>query len=274
MIMANKKPVPLKDEEIDTLDELQDKLQTCIDALNSLSSKTGSQPTDNLDVEKFKADVASAAKSAVENLLNDRQKQREEKDKNDKEKFGITQDEYMASLSERYDIVLSRCEGLLNIIEKERALASSLNDRYKKSDECIKIIGSTLDSICTKLDVQTNVDVKQPPMPKTLKEVPSFLLCTIPWYWIRRIWYSRHVRQFAFILMLCSLALSIGLTLFLARDNADLQKDRKKNILIRKFAISQPKTAEFVNYVDMVYSDEAAHSKETNQLWQQYYIKK
>lgn len=274
MIMANKKPVPLKDEEIDTLDELQDKLQTCIDALNSLSSKTGSQPTDNLDVEKFKADVSSAAKSAVENLLNDRQKQREEKDKNDKEKFGITQDEYMASLSERYDIVLSRCEGLLNIIEKERALASSLNDRYKKSDECIKIIGSTLDSICTKLDVQTNVDVKQPPMPKTLKEVPSFLLCTIPWYWIRRIWYSRHVRQFAFILMLCSWALSIGLTLFLARDNADLQKDRKKNILIRKFAISQPKTAEFVNYVDMVYSDEAAHSKETNQLWQQYYIKK
>lgn len=274
MIMANKKPVPLKDEAIDTLDELQDKLQTCINALNSLSSKIGSQPTDNIDVEKFKADVASAAKSAVENLLNDRQKQREEKDKNDKEKFGITQDEYMASLSERYDIVLSRCEGLLNIIEKERALASSLNDRYKKSDECIKIIGSTLDSICTKLDVQTNVDVKQPPMPKTLKEVPSFLLCTIPRYWIRRIWYSRHVRQFAFILMLCSWALSIGLTLFLARDNADLQKDRKKNILIRKFAISQPKTAEFVNYVDMVYSDEAAHSKETNQLWQQYYIKK
>ena len=48
---------------------------------------------DSVDVEKFKADVASAAKSAVENLLDDRQKQREEKDKNDKEKFGITQDE-------------------------------------------------------------------------------------------------------------------------------------------------------------------------------------
>ena len=118
MIMVNKKPVPLKDEAIDTLDELQDKLQTCINALNSLSSKIDSQPTDNIDVEKFKADVASAAKSAVENLLDDRQKQREEKDKNDKEKFGITQDEYMGTLSERYDIVLSRCEGLLNIIEK------------------------------------------------------------------------------------------------------------------------------------------------------------
>lgn len=274
MIMANKKPVPLKDEEIDSFDELQDKLQTCINALNSLSGKISSQPIGDLDVEKFKADVASAAKSAVENLLNDRQKQREKKDKNDKEKYGITQDEYIGELSERYDIVLSRCEGLLNIIEKERALAFSLNDRYKKSDDCIKIIGSTLDSICTKLDVQANVGIKQPPMPQTLKEVPSFLLCTIPWYWIRRIWYSHHARQFALILILCSWALSIGLTLFLARDNAALQKDKKKNMIIRKFAISQTQTAKFVSYVDMVYADEAAHSKEISQLWQQYYIKK
>ena len=224
MIMANKKPVPLKDEEIDTFDELQDKLQTCINALNSLSSKISSQPMDSVDVERFKADVASAAKSAVENLLDDRQKQREEKDKNDKEKFGITQDEYMGTLSDRDEIVLSRCEGLLNILEKERALAFSLNDRYKKSDDCIKIMGNTLDSICEKLGVQANVDVKQPPMPKTLKEVPSFLLCTIPWYWIRRIWHSRHVRQLALILILCSWALSVGLTLFLARDNASLYR--------------------------------------------------
>ncbi len=57
----------------------------------------------------------------------------------------------MGTLSERYDIVLSRYEGLLNIIEKERALAFSLNDRYKKSDDCIKIIGNILDSICEKL---------------------------------------------------------------------------------------------------------------------------
>ena len=224
MIMANKKPVPLKDEEIDTFDELQDKLQTCINALNSLANKIGSQPMDSVDVEKFKADVASAAKSAVENLLDDRQKQREEKDKNDKEKYGITQDEYMGTLSERYDIVLSRCEGLLNIIEKERALAFSLNDRYKKSDDCIKIIGTTLGSICEKLGVQAKVGVTQPSMPKTLKEVSSFLLCTIPLYWIRRIWYSRHVRQFALILMLCSWALSIGLMLFLAKDNASLYR--------------------------------------------------
>lgn len=80
----------------------------------------------------------------------------------------------METLSERYDIVLSRCEGLLNIIEKERALAFSLNDRYKKSDDCIKVIGKTLDSICEKMGVQAKVGVTQPLMPMTLKEVPSF----------------------------------------------------------------------------------------------------
>ncbi len=107
---------------------------------------------------------------------------------------------------------------------KKRALALSLNDRYKKSDDCIKIIGNTLDFICKKMGVKAKVGVTQPSMPKTLKEVPSFLLCTIPRYWIRHIWYSRHVRLFALILMLCSWALSIGLTLFLARDYASLYR--------------------------------------------------
>ena len=126
---------------------------------------------------------------------------------------------------------------LLVYYRKERALAFSLNDRYKKSDDCIKIIGNTLDSICEKLGAQAKVGVTQPSMPKTLKEVPSFLLCTIPWYWIRRIWYSRHVRQFALILILCSWALSIGLTLFLARDNASLRKEKCFLIKMKKVEV-------------------------------------
>ncbi len=272
--MANKKPVPLKDEEIDTLDELQDKLQTCINVLNSLSSKIGSQPTDSLDVEKFKADVASAAKSAVEDLLKERQKQRDEQNKEDKEKYGITQDEYINTLSKRYDLVLTKCVALAELYKQECELAKSLNDRYKKSDAQMKAVDTALNSICNNLNVQKSTNLEQPIMPKTLKEVVPFLLSTIPWYWIKRTWYSYHVRQFALILMLCSWALSIGLMFFLARDNADLQKDKKKNMLIRKFAISQPATADFVNYVDMLYTDETTNLKEINQLWQQYHFEK
>lgn len=52
--------------------------------------------------------------------------------------------------------------------------------------------------------------------------------------------------------MLCSWGLSIGLMLFMARDNAELRKERK-NLLIRKIAIFQPQTVEYVNYVDIVF---------------------
>lgn len=77
---------------------------------------------------------------------NDLTKQRKESN----EKYEVTLsivvlDEFTPLMSR-----VTRCEGLLNIIEKELALAFSLNDRYKKSDDCIKIIGNTLDSICAK----------------------------------------------------------------------------------------------------------------------------
>ena len=235
MIMANKKPVPLKDEEIDTLDELQDKLQTCIDALNSLSGKIGSQSTDNLDVEKFKTDVASAAKSAVEDLLKERQKQRDEQNKEDKETYGITQDEYINTLSKRYDLVLTKCVALAELYKQECELAKSLDARYKKSDAQMRTVDTALNSICNNLNIQKSMNVEQPPMPKTLKEVLPFILCAIPWYWTKRIWHSRHVRQFALILILCSWTLSIGLTLFLARDNISLRKD--KLLLMRQIAV-------------------------------------
>ena len=176
-------------------------------------------------MERFKADVASAAKTAVEDLLKERQKQRDEKEKVDKEKYGITQDEYINTISKRYDLVLTKCVALAEVYKQECELAKSLDARCKKSDAQMKTIDIALNSICNNLNVQKSTIVEQPTMPKTLKEVLPFLLCTIPWYWIRRIWFSYHVRQFALIPMLCSWVLSIGLTLFLARDNATLQKN-------------------------------------------------
>ena len=176
-------------------------------------------------MERFKADVASAAKTAVEDLLKERQKQRDEKEKVDKEKYGITQDEYINTISKRYDLVLTKCVALAEVYKQECELAKSLDARCKKSDAQMKTIDIALNSICNNLNVQKSTIVEQPTMPKTLKEVLPFLLCTIPWYWIRRIWFSYHVRQFALIPMLCSWVLSIVLTLFLARDNATLQKN-------------------------------------------------
>ena len=55
-----------------------------------------------------------------------------------------------------------------------------------------------------------------------------------------------------------------------------IQKISEITNFFRHYFLSRTevKTADFVNYVDMVYSDEASHSKEISLLWQQYYIKK
>lgn len=138
---------------------------------------------------------------------------------------------YINTLSKRYDVLLTKCVALAELYKQECELAKSLDDRYKKSDAQMKTVDTALNSICNNLNIQKSTNVEQPSMQKTLKEVLPFLLCTIPMCWIRRIWYSRHVRQFAFMLMLCSWALSIRLTLFLARGNADLHKDKEKYIM-------------------------------------------
>lgn len=64
--------------------------------------------------------------------------------------------------------------------------------------------------------------IEQPPIPQTLKDLPRFIFLTYPWYWIKRMYRSKHFRQFLVICMACALAVSVFLTIFLAYDNAQL----------------------------------------------------
>lgn len=71
--------------------------------------------------------------------------------------------------------------------------------------------------------------IEPPSMPQTLNDLPRFMFMTYPWYWIKRMYRSKHFRQFLIICMACALAVSVFLTIFLAYDNAQLRKeiDRK-----------------------------------------------
>ena len=71
--------------------------------------------------------------------------------------------------------------------------------------------------------------IEQPPIPQTMKVLPRFIFMIYPWYWIKRMYRSKHFRQFLVICMACALAVSAFLTIFLAYDNAQLRKeiDRK-----------------------------------------------
>lgn len=66
--------------------------------------------------------------------------------------------------------------------------------------------------------------IEQPPIPQTIKALPRFIFLTYPWYWIKRMYRSKHFRQFLVICMTCLLAVSVFLTIFLAYDNAQLRK--------------------------------------------------
>ena len=66
--------------------------------------------------------------------------------------------------------------------------------------------------------------MEQPPIPQTMKDLPQFIFLTYPWYWIKRLYRSKHFRQFLIICMACILAVSLFLTIFLAYDNAQLRR--------------------------------------------------
>ena len=67
--------------------------------------------------------------------------------------------------------------------------------------------------------------IELPSMPQTLKNLPRFIFLTYPWYWIKRMYRSEHIRQFLVICMACILAVSLFLTIFLAYDNAQMKKE-------------------------------------------------
>lgn len=67
--------------------------------------------------------------------------------------------------------------------------------------------------------------IEQPPIPQTMKALPRFIFMTYPWYWIKRMYRSKHSRLFLVICMACTLAVSVFLTIFLAYDNAQLRKE-------------------------------------------------
>ena len=61
-------------------------------------------------------------------------------------------------------------------------------------------------------------------IPQTIKALPRFIFLSYPWYWIKRMYRSKHFRQFLVICMACAFAVSVFLTIFLAYDNAQLRR--------------------------------------------------
>lgn len=87
------------------------------------------------------------------------------------------------------------------------------------------------------MQVKKSKAIEQPPIPQTINALPRFIFMTYPWYLIKRMYRSKHFRQFLVICMACLLAVSVFLTIFLAYDNAQLRRYCLSHICAKRLMI-------------------------------------
>ena len=162
--------------------------------------------------------IAQAAANEVRILLENRQKKfKEEAVKNVKGE--MTYDEYIDSLSERYNDVLHKIDVLYDLWVKICKVYHQMNEERKSLKVTIDKFENELECINDKIPNNHPQLLEFPIMPNTPKGLISYILVDIPSYWTKRIWHSKHVKNLILIILICLWAISIGVTGFIIRDN-------------------------------------------------------
>ena len=231
--MTSKRPTPLKDEPIVPLDELQDLLIKNIaatDALNkTISGCTNTQPVSP-------EEIATAARNAVKELLEQRQRKFEQEEQEAKTQGRLTPQECYAKLAADYADVLQKC-----II---------VCDTYKYIEEAVRRQEARSRKLEDQLDVLIGMqgirtaDARKtvfPLRPKRFKSVFAYLFKDIPLYCLRWIYHSRGVRQFLWICLLFIWLISVAIACCIIHDNGRLREEIRQHSLQREY-IEYPPT--------------------------------
>lgn len=226
--MTSKRPTPLKDEPVTQLDELQELLAANIEAMEALNRNlcrhSDAKPVDTEALEKR---IATVAKNAVKELLEERQRGFEREEEEDRAQGKLTPQECYARMAadfaealEKYKLV---CDAFRHIIK----LSERLNETRESYDTHIRLLDAKQDVVIEMLGVHAAAAKKPafPARPRRFKDIPVFVFKDVPLYCLRRAYRSRHMRQFVWICLLCLWLLSVGITCFIAHDNAVLRKE-------------------------------------------------
>ena len=225
--MTSKRPTPLKDEPVAPLDDLQDLLMKNIAATNALNKTiSGCTSTQPVSPET----VATAARNAVKELLEERQRKFEREEQEAKAQGRLTPQECYAKLAADYADVLQKC-----II---------VCDTYKAIGEVAKRQEARSCEVEAKLDVLIGMqgvraaDVKKtafPPRPERFRNVFAYLFKDIPLYCLHRMYRSRHVRRFVWICLLLIWLITVATACFIAHDNGRLRKEIRRHSQQREY---------------------------------------
>lgn len=152
-------------------------------------------PSQKLDDDKLTELISQAVDMALQSRLYDDEKYV------DKIVGSFTE------LANMYNIVTANCN----------KNAETLNRNIQLTEKRYTVMMKLMQEMKSKT-------IEQPPIPQTMKALPRFIFLTYPWYWIKKMYRSKHFRLFLVICMACALAVSVFLTIFLAYDNAQLRR--------------------------------------------------
>ncbi len=243
--MAKKRPVPLKDEQQYTLDDLYAKLQAIEDTVRSLNLESneslGNRANHHhqetvIDTEQFTKSVVAAMDSFL---------------KAHQDKVVV---EGERPIAKQVRAVLEEYKKALSQLQKQSqpSQGGSLQAQSSPIHE-----GVAAPSGITKSE-----------KPTTWKDLIGYWLYFLPWYHIRAFFASRYVRWWFRTILFCVWLTSVFLTCIIATDNAKMHKVQEKYVLLREFARLNSDWADKADYIEFLYADEEEHRKEFDDLWE------
>ncbi len=228
--MTNKRPTPLKDEPVTPLDELQELLAANLEAMETLNrSLCGHSGTKPIDPEALERRIVTAARNAVKELLEERQRGFKREEEEDRAQGKLTPQECYTKLSTDYADVLQKCIIVYDTYKY-------IGEATKRQEASSRRVEAKLDILIAKQDIQAARVTKTafPSHPKRLKDMFAYLFKDIPLYCLHRAYRSRHVRQFVCICLLCIWLITVAIACFIAHDNAVLRKEIQYNKLSKE----------------------------------------
>jgi len=245
--MTGRKPTPLKDEKADPIEELQEQVAELIVAVNSLAEKAATTTVAQADGH-FQNTVASAVVKAVQDLLEARQRKFEEADKGK-----MTINEVLQEILGQYEDICGKAKGFYLIYK-------GADDRFKHIDENLqkvcgneKLLYEMMTSVLQAQNIKTANECKCPAMPSGFKERVRHFACSLPLYWLKRVYRSRHVRLYVKICLFCIWVITIATAAFIAYDNVVLRKENHRHQMLHQYLRKDINAAKRIDKFDSQY---------------------
>ena len=135
--------------------------------------------------------------------------------------------------------------------DRHIALTNTYNDNIKVSNERYKFIVERLGELLHKINLDP---VAKPKMPTTWEELRSAIFA-IPWYYIRRVFYSWHVRWVLKVLMWTVFCICPCLLIAVTMHSIEQRKVVEKYRMVKAFYATDKEVSETFMLVDGLWSD-------------------